>query len=197
MRGVILAAGDATRMGNKMFLPVKCGRQWVPLINYQIEWLADKGIEDVTILVKDDSPLPYYFSGHRVKFLFQEGEGLLSAIRSVSRLFPAVVLACDNYISMKERGPCYSTQPGVTWTARMVPIEMRLDLDLFDEKFTRIKRGEGVRALTYPAMFNSWSDDRTKLYDSDTDSLVFATWNGWFDVGTPASYNKYLQGVIK
>lgn len=201
MRGVILAAGEATRMGNKMFLPIFVNGKWLPLIDYQMLWLY-RHVKDVTVIIKPGHPLAYYlrrFQDVKVEYQTCDG-GVLEALEIAGKK-ESLVIACDNVIDFNE-GIEHLTKPlaldrwrQVAWTARKVPHVFKSHLDMFNDSFNGLCKGFGNYALTYPCIIKKWQSTRSALFCEPTDIACEISWNHWYDIGTNETYNLYLDEV--
>lgn len=178
MRGVIIAAGQASRMTAKFLLPVVHEGQWVPLFEYQLRWLAYHGCTSITAVITPDSPLPQMFGN--IDWVVQSyPKGVFDAIRRGCKGELCIVLACDNVVPFYEALPLTNKN-----TVTLRPVKNTANLDaLVDGKFVR--GGDGP-ALTYPFFMDG------NLDDFESAAVVHQSAFGWYDIGTPETYYEYV-----
>lgn len=148
--GLILAAGDATRMPNKAILPIK--RDLIA-IESSINLLRLSCIKDVYIVIKPGSIipsiLPKRFSGHQTfKYIYQpDAHGYFSAIWTALQAInfddntAMCVTCCDNVYHEDER---------VNWSALTGPsIDAALSTRTFSLSIAKhLTRFDGMGAWT-------------------------------------------------
>lgn len=180
MQGVIIAAGESSRLESKFLLPVFHEGKMMPLFQYQILWLEAHGCKHIRAVIAQWSVLPLVWD--RIEYVVQkERKGVCDAINLGCNGVQSVVLACDNVIDWYEPLPLAS---GHTVTGRDVPGWMKPELDCFDGD--KLVRGGDGPALTYPFV-TAGCESLTPAH------VVRRSWNNWYDIGTHLSYYNYLK----
>ena len=147
-KGIILAAGDATRMPNKHLLPIK---QDLFAIESSIRLLTSSCINDIIIVIREDSLLPKIlpqrFAGWpRFKYVVQGKDVKKSYFHAVwtaimgSRLHDdsnasVCITCCDNIYPEDERvnkDALYQCSSDLLLCTRMFPIDIAKHLTTFD-----------------------------------------------------------------
>jgi hypothetical protein len=94
MLGLVLAAGDATRMPNKCMLSTPEGR---PLFMDAVMWFHNAMMSPV-VVCKPDSVVAQYCDTHGIAFMFQYGsKGVVDAIKSGLNDFVVAFGDCYGY----------------------------------------------------------------------------------------------------
>jgi hypothetical protein len=183
MRGLILAAGECSRMPAKYFLPVN----GVPIIDWQIKQLEDAGCTETTVVVQHDSLIDLYLQNRPVSIVYQNGfNGPWSAIDAGITDDPTIILACDNVTKVMPDFRRYKT----VVTMRDVPEWMKKHLHTYD--LGQWVRGGMGLALTYPLYtWESWEKSRS-LFEQKIE-FTLGPWKDWFDIGTEETYRCYLN----
>ena len=190
--GVVLAGGKATRLNNKILLPLKSG---YPMICSSIDYLLRLKLQKIVILDKELSILPkllYQLYGE-LEFMTDNFSGIPSALRSLADKYKAelIVVCADNIYSV-ESVPLIENS-GVV---RKVPVAESQRLTTFvDGKWVR-GQVSGT-ALTTPWILNSVSiqlsvsDGLEDLFNELKIRPNLCPANKWADLGTEDSYLRY------
>ena len=185
MTGILLTAGRAERMGNKTLLPQKNGK---PIFMSAIEAFKRWGVNDVIIvyalryqklamkeaLARQD----YYKRPTNVSFLRRQPSGVVDAI-----------LACEDLVAEDE------------------PIVVLMGDNIYPDELLPKGLGWVTRESTNPYLLKiedclvstPWIFDRLDFEDQPVDLLlrkmspIPLSGAGWYDIGTPETYEEYLR----
>lgn len=213
MIGVILAAGNATRLPNKLLLPT---RDYRPLILSSVEYLRTKKVREIRVVVAPNNAVElflerYYRGKHNIRCLTQaDPKGVIDAImHGIQQDDPGeekVVIVCgDNIYPPHEIIP-REKPPFVV--ARRVPPNRAKHLVRWEPRFESwMRTGTPCRdplCLTTPWVFTVEQMRSVELHrlglDRMEDLLNFCCLrptevphNGWWDIGTYDMFMEYWR----
>lgn len=213
MIGVVLAAGDATRLPNKLLLPTHECR---PMILSGIEYLRRNKVEEIRVVVPPDGAVKhflkrYYTGNQSVRLITQVSpKGVFNAIKhgilKDDSADETLVIVCgDNVYPALEKIPTVNP-PFVV--ARRVPADRAKHLVQWDPVVYRwIRNGSPTSdpiCLTTPWVFNvgevrdlhleNCAMDRMDdiLNECIVDPTEMPT-DGWWDLGTYETFREYWR----
>lgn len=203
MIGVLLAAGEASRLPNKALLPTREGDQII--CESGLQFLRRAQVSRTVVVVRKDSLLPKVLRCRGWKNLqyITQGPlpGVMGAIAAVDREDKSMLITfCDNVYDPRESAGPYVGGDSLCASVRDVPGD---HLDWYGAGSWRTR---GFTAATQtlagwvyvpPGDFDfEWSGliPFLNFYNA---SPVFIPPNlMWHDIGTPESYERYLDGRL-
>lgn len=213
MIGIVLAAGNATRLPNKLLLPMHNCR---PLILSSVEYLRANNVEEIRVVVSQDSAVEpflrrYYGDKHRIRCITQtmpKGvvNGILTGILEDDHWKKKLVVVCgDNVYPAHEKTP--RLRPPFV-VGRRVPRVRARHLVQWDHRVCRWVRSEFPTrdpiCLTTPWVFTVEQMRSVELDKIEPDrmedmlnlcsvTLAELPINGWWDIGTHDMFMAYWR----
>lgn len=215
--GIVLAAGDATRLPNKALLPIAGGQC---VIDSSLSLLHAVNCERVIVVVKSGSLVADYltmlslFKRTQLQFVEQHKPGVLGAILSgVSGVDcderPTIVCACDNVHDVDD----YAVLNAQLLTMETHPCKREVIVrEICGPELDGHYGGRWRSRSECPEMtwrFAGWQlaqagvfrrfANHTGLIDA-LNALEFSPYHimhptRWHDVGTPDGYARYLRSI--
>ncbi len=202
--GIILAAGDATRLPNKPLLPL---RNCQPVITSGIHLLRRSGCGRVVVVVPNESPLQAILSVFPgttgLTFVEQfTANGVADALRTVLPHVglddELIVTFCDNVFTDEEVVPESPVEQGPFAAVRRLEPRIAYHLDKWVDNEWVYRSVTGVDACLagWYRIFGHNLQEATP----DRNGIEFLNAIGadahfvdlpWWDIGTPAMYKEY------
>lgn len=200
MIGIVLAGGAATRLPNKILLPMRDGE---PVIMSGIDYLYRHGCEEIRVVLPPNSPVVDIVETLRddsagVAYVYQaEATGVGDAIRlACPEHEPAMIVMGDNVYPENET----FESPGMSCVAvRPVPAWRMPHLVRWSDRMGAFTRGGafGRMALTTPwVLGNGWQNEIAPgeaWRGLNRYRRVEMPAQGWWDIGTPELYAAYWR----
>lgn len=203
VRGVVLAAGLATRMPNKALLPLKNGR---PAITSSIDLLLRSKIDDVVVVIPENSVVPdvldAVYGCLSPSFVVQSGalgypNAVGHALRDREPADVVVVTCCDNVYSNDET--VLLTELTNVACTRRVPYWRASQLAKWSALHAWTKDGPSRVCFAGYAVFYGLSVDQCH-YTTTVDMLnalrvepLPQLLGDWYDIGTVETYTAYWR----
>lgn len=201
LHGIMLAAGESTRLPNKALLPIAGG---MPCIMSGLGLLKRSGAQRITIVISPDSCIPQVLKGlydDSLEYVVQpKALGVpdaLSQLKGISDDDTLMVTFCDNVFVEEECIP-WGICPSAA-VREMSPSNHQLD------GWTKVNKCWVLRTYYTPLKLAGWyviKGEHLLMVESPESSIVFLNSieaeamfinHPWWDIGTMNSYKEYWR----
>jgi hypothetical protein len=206
-KGIILAAGGATRLPNKVLLPTSDGRS---IISRLIHHFHFNGINDISVVVSTNSMLKSFLRvKHDIVSVREQDtpNGVVDAIRCGWMWHdksPVFVACADNIFPLHERFPNVSeTSPCMAQVRAINDFSRCMELDCYQDNAwwgRQYRNGANKMCVAGWWFFNRIpSDDDGPGIINTLNAMkaipVEYTGEAWWDLGTYTAYKQYWDGL--
>ena len=188
--GILLAAGAAERMPNKLMLVSNEGEA---IIESGVKFLQRSQCSRIVVVISPGSLIPLYLQKYELEYAIQRTpRGVLDALMQVDKWKRRVIIAFgDNVYPEDESCPTWLAPPAAS--VRRVAGD---ELDGYDFEISRwVHRSEepDYKLAGWYLLANTTPDrDNLAMLNSLEAKPFICQPNGWYDVGTPSSYEDYI-----